>query len=329
MELSVYLFLCLVASILACRDQFLANEKLFFLVYITLYSTLSAVIRLKYDSDITTYASTMLSTRNPFDFNNLYYLREPVVWFGQQRLFSLIASTYGVFLIYDFVCGLLLYSAMKNFKVPQYTYYAILLFFPVVLSMQNIYRQFLAEFIFLYAFSINSRKTIKPLFITLLAIASHNAAAIFIPLILCTKNSRLMKTALFTMLTAMPLIIFLGGQTKSGTPVGPDFQYLYPATLIIILLCFIVSGKATIRRSEFPIYKITIILVYLCSLSALILPSSSAERIGIFALILIYPYICLRIEEKFKQKYLLRLGLILGGFIPIFVIGDIAQFIIK
>ena len=45
-----------------------------------------------------------------------------------------------VFIISDLIMGLILFESLKIFKSPQYIYFSILIFFPFVIGMQNIYR---------------------------------------------------------------------------------------------------------------------------------------------------------------------------------------------
>ena len=111
------------------------------------YITLVLIVRSKFDEDIVFYARVMT-----YENYSFYHFKEPVIWISHKVLFQIFENLFVVFLLTDMIIGILLFKSFKNFNLPQYVYFSILIFFPFIMGMQNAYRQWviynLAIFIF-------------------------------------------------------------------------------------------------------------------------------------------------------------------------------------
>ena len=324
MELNFYLGLALLSIFFSIRRDVIANTRIFFIFWIVAYSSLALVVRNTFDVDIITYASSM-----SYSSLSIYYLKEPVVWQGQRYLFSWLQDPFYVFVIFDLLAGILLFRALRNFNLPQYAFFSILIFFPFVLGMQNVYRQWVASIIFLYSFSLvwNQSDSVKRYTAFLLSVMSHNVAAIFVPLLLIKKRNVLGKLMWYGSFIVAILGIRLGADTKSSADTGSDLTLVY--LLLITFLFFLIPllDRGIVRKLRKLEYKLLGSLFLLSSCSIVFLSSAGAERVSMFCLLVLYPIIVLLFEDRFKQKFLIRTLFSLLGFIPMLLFG-VSKFIL-
>ena len=142
-ELIYYLFLVLIGALFCVKR--LQSEKLYFFVTLFLFTIYSIITRFSgFDIDINTYASALKS-----ELFSLYYLKEPVYWLSSRYLYKITQSPEVTFIIYDVISFMLVLKARKNIGLPQYFTYLFLLFFPAVMGINNVYRQYLSYTVFL------------------------------------------------------------------------------------------------------------------------------------------------------------------------------------
>lgn len=316
MEFFAYLILLGVALLFAFEREMIRSDRLFFFVYILIYSALSLIVRLKFDGDIEDYAQSM-----SYDSLSLYFLREPVVWFGQRWLYSILKSEYLVFFVCDFIMGIILYKSLRNVRAPQYIFFSVLAFFPFLLGMQNVYRQWVACLIFMLAISIQDGRLVISAPLYLLSVLSHNVAGAFL-LIFTLKQKIIFRRLILILVSILtPLILLFGSGTKSEAATGDDLTIPYLVLLCVIGIFFVLADRLIIRWNVFEDYEFIILLLYITLCSVIFLASAGAERVAMFSLILLYPAIGRKIEERFKYKIVLRMSLVILGFVPILFFG--------
>lgn len=317
MELALYLATVFLSLIFSVKRKLVISNYSFFLFFLFWAVLSSVVIRSSgFDTDIINYSRAM--SESSFSF---YSLREPVVWIGQRLAYNLLESEILVFILFDIIAFLIIYRAFRNFNLPQYAFFSILCFFPFILGVQNVYRQWFSVALILLSFSYLNRSFIKRYFYFLAAGLSHNVAGLFLASFLTASNKRAEKIFGFIYLLIMPLIISLASDTKSSANTGQNLVVAYLALLFLVSIFVIASSRFKIKLFEKSRYTILATSLYSVLLSALILTSTGAERTAMYCLILYYPYLVLVIEDKFKQSVVLRVLLILGGFIPILLFG--------
>lgn len=323
MELLYYGFVALLGLLFSTKRRLIKDTKLFFVVWLTVYAGLSLIVRRQFDVDIEVYASLMSHTSL-----SLFYLKEPVVWLGQRYLFYYTQDTYTVFFIYDILVGVLLFKVFQNLRLPQYSFFAILIFFPFVLGMQNIYRQWVASILFLLSFSYlwAGKSTLKVYSYFALSFLSHNVAAIFFPLLFLKKKKALGKLAWFLGFFVSFAGIYFGADTKSSANTGANLSALYLALLLLLLGFVVLLDRGVIRRARKVEYKLIMGLFALSLCGTVFLASAGSERVSMFCLLIIYPFLSLLIEERFKQRVLMRIIFTVLGFIPMFMFS-VSQFI--
>lgn len=315
MELFAYLGIASLTIFFCLRSDLITSSRKFFIFWLAVYTSLILVVRNTFDVDINTYAASMsLSSLS------IYYLKEPVVWLGQRYLFSWLQNSFFVFVISDILAGLLLFSALRKFNLPQYAFFSFLIFFPFILGMQNAYRQWIATILFLYCFSLawrHSSGTRKYIFFTL-SVMSHNVAAIFVPLLFIRKRKVLGKLIWYCSFLIAFIGIKFGADTKSSAETGADLTLVYLLLIIFLIMLVPLLDRGLILKLRKLEYRLLITLFFLSSFSILILSSAGAERVSMFCLMIAYPILVLLFEDRFKQKVLTRSLFSLLGFIPMF-----------
>ena len=314
-EVSYYFFLAIIANVLGLSRKILIKKYIFFVLWGSTYIGLALIVRTKYDTDIITYVESMLSYSKDF-----YYIREPVVWLGQRYLYAIIKNSQLVFIIYDVIGGLFLYRALRNLNVPNYVFYSIIVFFPFILGMQNVYRQWLSVIIFLYAFSLNYTNSTKAksLLFYIISVLTHNAVAIFLPLLFLHKKYNNYKLLWLISLVVSLLGIYFGAETKSISNKGLDLglAYLIVISFCLVMLIYATHGKINSSNVYSYLYFLSLIIILLFSISYLSI--IAGERIALFSYMLMYPVLALIIEKNFNQVIFLRILFVNLGFLPIF-----------
>ena len=318
MELFGYLGIMSLSIILSFKRDVISSSRAFFVFWITAYTSLILVVRNTFDSDINTYAAAMSDSSL-----SIYYLKEPVVWLGQRYLFSWLQNPFFVFVISDLLAGLLLFRAFKNFNLPQYAFFSVLIFFPFTLGMQNIYRQWIATIILLYCFSLawNNTKSINKYIAFTLSVMSHNVAAIFVPLVFI-RNKHVLGNLMWygSFLIGLAGIKF-GAGSKSSVNTGSDLTLVYLFLITFFIMLVPLLDRGVIRKLRRLEYKLLCLLFILSSYSIIFLSSAGAERVSMFCLMIAYPILVLLFEDRFKQKLLMRTVFSVLGFIPMLLFG--------
>lgn len=323
MELNSYLFIILLSIFFSTREKLISSTLLFFVLWFLVYLSLAIVVRANFDRDINVYASAMSYTST-----SLYYLKEPVIWLGQRIVYGFTQDHVITFIIFDIFAGVVLFATLKNFEIPQYGYFSILAFFPFVLGMQNVYRQWISMILFLYSFSFawNSSGRFRSFIWFLIAVASHHAAAIFLPLLFAGQR-KLSGNFIWGLSLCISFAgIFLGTETKSHGESGADLRMVYLTILGLFIIVLFGLDQGSIKKRRLIEYKIFIGLFILSAFSAITLSSTGAERVSMFCLMILYPIIINVIEQTILQRLPVRISVSILGFLPM-VLFDVSNFI--
>lgn len=324
MELAAYLSVAFLSLFFSLKRKLIDSSTLFFSVWLLVYFILVLLVRSEFDFDINTYAKTM-----PSSSFSLYYIREPVVWFGQRYLFRLMQDAFLVFVAFDMLVGFILYKSLRKFDVPQYAYFSILIFFPFVLGMQNVYRQWVSSVFFLYSFSFvwGGTGKVRSYVAFALAVLSHNVAALFMPLLFVTRRKVLGKLLWFCSFLVSFVGIIFGSDSKSSAETGANLTMVYILLLLFFVFLLPLLDRGFIRKIRGLNYKVLIGVSVVAIFSSLVLSSSAAERVAMFCLMISYPVLINLFEERFNGKAPVRMLFSTLGFIPMLLFG-VSVFII-
>lgn len=316
-ELMFYIGLILISIVFAFKAQPKLSNGVKLSLFLLVSMGLSAVVRLtNFDSDIAVYAEAM-----HFKIFSFYYLREPVVWLGQRAAFSLIESEVLVFMLFDFLVFSALYIAFSNYRLPFYAYFSFLCFFPFILGMQNVYRQWVSAILCLLAFSFIHRSYFNRYLVFLLAGLSHNVAGVFTSGFFLLSKSKIEKLAGMFFLVITPAIVFFASDYKSAASTGQNLVLAYLGLLIFIAVFMVLSSRLKVRFFERPSYLVIGVGIYVSLFSAVFLTSTGAERIAMYSLMLTYPHLISFFEWHYAQRFMFRILFIICGFFPILIFG--------
>lgn len=325
LEILAYAVFLGLALLLALLPKGPSVGRSFFLFWFLSCCALSVAVRVSgFDEDMSIYVEAMQSPGF-----SLYYLTEPIVWYSLAGLYALVENEYLALTIMDAVGFLLLYRAMKNLECPPYTYFSFFLFFPVVMGFQNIYRQYTATILFLFASSFVSRRRILACAAFLASLLAHNSAAVFLPVFL--QQSRIKGVSYLSFGVAVGVIILLpvAAGYKSGASTGTgDFSILYVIVSGLILLLLIVTNKFFVPEHDKWLTS-TLALICLLELAAtLTLVSGAAERVGLFGLTVSFLLISTVVDQRFRQYRVARLLLLSLSVTPTIAFSSVRQFLL-
>lgn len=320
-ELIAQLAVLAIATLMTLGARSPHYTKYTFLSFMLVTMGLSVTVRTAgYDIDIEMYASQMRSPSL-----DVYYVKEPLFWIGSRGLFWLLGNDTYVFLVYDLITFGLVYLAFKNLSVPKYALYAFVCFFPFILGIQNVYRQWISAALLLYSLSLTMRGNTRwSIFTALLAPTAHNASAIFWTLLICHKRGLIANAAFASAIVLTPVVMIMGLDSKSSAETGANLSALYLVMLILFLAGYCALCGFTLRNNEITVAKQMVASIFIVVFGILLLSPAGAERLGMYALMLLYPLLALKIDTIKDLRVPLRLAFTHLGFWPIMLFGTAA-----
>jgi hypothetical protein len=306
--LTAELFFYLALVFLGCMFSIVKFSSFFYYFFSMIaFASFSIVVRRAgFDADIGNYKEYL--EINSF---SIYYLKEPFYWLGSRFIYEVTNSPFAVFVFYDLIFfSLILYVTYKA-KLPRYFPYATLLFFPSVLGMQNVFRQFIASgfLLLFFCYVITGASFMKKFFAIIFAIATHNVSALFFPFIFIRKDSRKVPILFFLSASAILFLLPLAAGTKSNSITGelPPYLYLIMLSALVILYLIVLSLRFKPFPPEFFIYFL--IMIYMMTLvftAMFVTGEAQTKRLGMLSMLLMLIPLVKVIDYRFKQKLLVR-----------------------
>lgn len=303
-ETCSFIFLGLVAISFAVIKQsyklYYIQSFLFFLVY-------SIIVRYSgYEIDFyMSYAPGMKSDSVAF-----YYIKEPVYWFASRFLYKITHIHQVVFIIIDLFCFSLLLYVQKSLRLPKYFPFLFLGFFPVLLGMQNVYRQFIASFFLLMTLaSVLEGEGYKKNLSFLFAILSHGSSILLLPLLFIRAHKvRKIGVMFYGAVLFIFLLVTLKLNNKQfETGEVNAFMYLIITLIVYFFYIFSVKKITNDRVVDFIIVSYVTMLIFLVTIVA---SGGVVKRIGMIGLTILIIFIIKVLEDRYKNKMLLRTLLI-------------------
>lgn len=288
------------------------------LVFLSVGFCLALTVRdAGFDADIRQYALAMHT-----DGYGFYFLREPIVWLGMRYLYDVLNSEVAVLLTFDLIGLAIAYAAFAKLKAPWYALFGFLCFFPFVLGMQNIYRQWLSALFLLLAYSVARSGSWWRYLFAIVASLTHNVAFLFWPLLFSSSRTRSARAFFWIGILLVPVAIEIGLETKSSAATGANLAWAYLGLLVLLLVAHYAMRLLPLRtRSVVPDSRLLLASLIIVGAGVGSLSSASAERVGMFALMICYPLIAVRLEQLPIARLPARLAFIHFGFWPIFFFG--------
>lgn len=301
----IFYFILFSFGLLICITKI--SNKIYNAITLFLFVTFSLVVRnAGFDADIGNYAEYL-----KIKSFSVYYIKEAVYWLGSRVIYQLTDSAYAVFVIYDLLFFILILFVRQKLELPKYFPYLILLFFPTVMGMQNVFRQFIASGILLALFAqvLTLQKMPVKLMTFLLAGLTHNVSFLFLPIVFIKPNSRKMSPLFLA--SALPILVLLpiAASTKSNSITGEVPAYIYT-----MLFSLMIIGYASIFQFKFknkpPIFSQFVYFFMFCYAliveAMFVLGAAQSKRLGMFSLVLCLVPLVMSVEIRFKQKTFVR-----------------------
>lgn len=301
-ELLCYLCLSL-TGLIFCFVK-IKNSHVYNVFTFSVFFIFSIVTRYSgFDIDMNTYEAALRS-----DLFSLYYVKEPMYWITSRYVYDIVGTPEVTFIFYDIISFFLILKARHNFRFPQYFPYLFLLFFPAVMGMNNVYRQYLAYAIFVYLSSlfVISSSGLKRGVVMFFAILTHNVSALYSPLFyMINKKDRISFRALLLcilVIIALPFAL----DSKSNSETGSTSVIIYLFSIGAIIFFYLLSYRFSFRSTAAKFFYFLIYTIFLTSVSAAIMGSAQSKRVGMFSLMISLIPTVFAIEKNYKQRVLVR-----------------------
>ncbi|WP_289132889.1 EpsG family protein, partial [uncultured Spongiibacter sp.] len=256
-----------------------------------------------YDTDMITYANSL-----EYDAWAFYYLREPVYWVSSRYVYTILGSSELTFIFYDFLAFLFVFLASKKMSLPQYFPYLFLLFFPAVMGMNNVYRQYLSYCFFIYFISlcyVGSGSIRRSVFF-LLSFFTHNVAALFAPMYFSLENGKKFNFKAISLALLVLMLLPIALSSKSSSETGELSVWVYLVALGALIVFLVASMGGRFEGVHKKMLYFVLYMFVLVSVSAALMGGAQSKRVGMFVLMVsLVPFVMV-IEEKYKQKRLVR-----------------------
>lgn len=317
MELYLFTLLCFISILFIFKIK--NNSSLIRVILYVLISAYLFTVRLTPHDDLITYIPTF-SESSPVLFGNIYYLREIVFWgvgnlltnvvFGGNAFYSLI--------IFDLIALLIVFKTCKLLNLPLYYILLVYLSFPGVFGAQNILRQFYASVLLIYSLALYKNKKVYMAFMLfLLSVLIHNAVALFLPLFFIYNRNVFLYY--MSSIAGVFLMIFLRG-SKSNSSSGLSLLLVYILVLFILAVYFyLIKNKNILFKTSLHVSLYVLILTSVC---ALVLGEAQAERMGMIAIQVVIPSVCLSLDAMFKPRELARTIFVVIFILPSFLFSS-------
>lgn len=299
---------------------------------------------LNIESDLTTYIRTMQLDDNLF--NIVYFQREFVFFYPMRYLYNLIGDPIVVFLVMDFILFFYLYKFLKNFfninvttnslKNYSYIFFLILLFFPVVDGLNNVYRQIFALVIFSNSLNyVLYKKNSLAFTFFIISIFIHNSILLFLPIFILMFKNKFLNYLSYILLIMISLVFtylkmdnsILDRAASLEQEIGKNIAQLIFYVLVLVFIIYqFINSKIKFKNKVFNNFLIINSGIYFILM--LNTGSLSSLRISYSVFFLLLPYLAILIENSFLQKTTTKFIFFHLSLFPLFTItGPFLQYI--
>jgi hypothetical protein len=274
------------------------SDTVFAIFWLAWSVLLSFVIRSNnFDVDMLIYKQNLNYGNYSF-----YTLREPFLWLGSRLVFSVTQSSITTFVIFDTLSFILILLGLRAIKAPRYYYFLMYIMPFVFFGMQNIYRQYLAMCFVFAAYSLYSKLILK-LFLSAVAILSHNASIILLPLV---TRRRLGLLYVITMATTLNIVLAKVDVQKSGRTIGLDLTVVF---VCLVAFLFIIHNYLKRSYRHTPLFVFSLVFL---SLASLHFESSQIERVGYYLLFIMIPIVLTDLDSIVSDVTIFRCTVVLS-----------------
>lgn len=239
------------------------------------------------------------------------YIYQPFIWLGTRSIYYIVGSPEITFLIFDMLLVLSMLYSQKKSQKPLYYVLLFLLFFPSVLGVNNVYRQFAASCFFFSAYMlIDSRQTKKSFFFLILAILSHTAIITLAPVLLFkylfNKNSRFVIPIFVLSVFSLMLIsrYYSYGSYEYNTGTVSYIGYIFVFCFFVFFVFFVKALTSLDMSLKYFIKDFTGVfyVVFLTLVFIFVSNSVGIKRISLLSMMVVLIFYFDFLEGRVKQK---------------------------
>ncbi|WP_425278508.1 EpsG family protein [Enterobacter hormaechei] len=296
------------------------HSKFYYILTFILFLIFSIIIRTSgYDLDIRGYAVSM-----KINSMDIYYLKEPVYWLTSRYVYSILKSEEATFVFYDVISFVLVLLTTKKLNLPSYYPYLFLLFFPCIMGMENVYRQYLSMVLscLFLTYCMLNENNFKIILVGLFAGLTHNVFFLFISIfLLFNKKKGVSLTFVLTsigFLGAIQLVL----STKSYSDTGELGAGVYLVMSIVLFLFYCISYQFKFDELSKKILYLQVYFISLLTVSMSLMGSAQSKRVGMFCLVLMLVPIVIAIEKNYKENKLIRFAFYIFAISPTFIFSS-------
>lgn len=334
------------------------NKKFIIILWFFIMVLLSLALRMNLSGDLLSYSELMIETwphqieaedyyANEIDYFKHYkkrfiyyfnlfpqYSREFIFWYSIRFLYWITNNVLAVFIILDSVIFIAIYrgfSLIRNGLFPaisdnnggQYLLFGCMLFFPYVLGVELLYRQFFATVIALCAIGYAAKKQFgKGMLSFIIAIFIHNAILLLAPLFLYILNRYYSRHISLILLIVFPFLLTLMLSSDSAWLVRSSFEIgeniaFYHLVFFLLALITIFIIRQFNKNNVFEISTLISVLIY--ASIVFIVSSGVAERIALIIWTILYPMLAYYNDETFKNSRFMRLSFLHISMLPLLI----------
>jgi len=333
MKQSIYLSIYLMTVYLIFKPIKLHKKYFFILWYIALILLTYAIQSVvgNYDTDLEKYM--LLFQLEDFVWTP-QYVREPLFWFLGRFVYSIVNDRNITFFILNSMLAVVLYKGFtsnlnwiskKNDDTVGYVLFGYLLFFPFLVGMHALYRQFFSMALFICAVGYaGNHKLFKASVLFLFSVLFHNMAILFTPLFVFALRRARSGWIIVLNLLILPFALQMTESSDNEFLVRHSINYLpYLAIAFFVVLCFILvvmfapnlagkSNKDTVRLKYFMLLLTLIYLISFFSIDS----NLTIERVGIYCFGITF-FLLGCYMEYFSQKNAFKLFFFHLSLIPL------------
>lgn len=248
-------------------------------------------------------------------YQDIYYLREPIYWFFSKFLYEyLVYDKVYVYFVIDIVFLLSFVFFIKKNKLPEYLVFLFILFFPSVMGIQNVYRQFLASFFIVYAIFDENKILFKNFIYLFIAFLLHNVAILFLPFVLLKQKKYFLTFISFVFLIG--IYSYFGGD-RSNSDTGDVNPVVYLLAMILIFFGYLIIHKFKIKFRDNFFINSFVLGFFLYSFSIILMASGQSKRVGMIVLLINLFALIIYIEKEYRNT--LENKVLIRSFIFIFL----------
>ena len=314
------------------------NSSILRYIYIPSVFLFMVIVRLNgfefggYQKDILAYAIEM---EGVLLFDDMYYIREFIFWFGIRLVYAITSSPFFTFLILDIGWIYFLIKVSKLIPSKQLGKGVIIILstsFPFLFGYENIYRQFYATILLLYAYSLINKNNNKVFWLFIASIFIHNLALFTLPIFFIRKCYKFKLQDRFLISSFLSLIILVSLpfllNLKGIDPTKIDLSFLYLFLFLGTFCFFVMKFKDNLQKLYNAVPSLLPVVILITGF-VFLQQEMISERMGMMFLVFIlfdlYNY-SIMIESKLSRVSL-RVLLLLLFTLPVFFTDSSLMFL--